>query len=116
MLDRDLQRAVLAEIQLIAIALVSAAAYIPTFYTPTWGSWTDYVGAFAAGFLGKAAINWAALPLFQSLRPAKAASTEVTAPSSVPNTASTVATPAAPAAPVVAPATPVAPPSAPAVS
>lgn len=99
-----------------AIALVSAAAYIPTFYTPTWGSWTDYVGAFAAGFLGKAAINWAALPLFQSLRPAKAASTEGTAPSSVSNAASTVATPAAPAAPVVAPATPVAPPSAPAVS
>jgi hypothetical protein len=92
-----------------AIALVSSAAYIPTFYTPTWGTAADYVGAFAAGFLGKAAINWAALPLFQSLRPSKAASAEATAPASASSATTTVATPAAPAAPV-------APPSAPAAS
>lgn len=95
-----------------AIALVSSAAYIPTFYTSTWGTAADYVGAFAAGFLGKAVINWAALPLFQSLRPAKAASTEVTAPSSAPEAATAAAVSAAPATPV-SPATPVAPASAP---
>jgi hypothetical protein len=99
-----------------ATALASAAVYVPTFFNSTWGTLPDYVGALAAGFVGKAAINWAALPLFQSLRPAKAASTEVTAPSSVPNAATTVATPAAPATPAAAPATPVAPPSAPAAS
>jgi hypothetical protein len=57
----------------LAIALISATAYIPTIYNPAWGTCTDYVGAFAAGFLGKAAINWAAMPLFQSLRPSKKA-------------------------------------------
>lgn len=55
----------------VSIALVTSAAYIPTIYNPAWGTGLDYVGAFAAGFLGKAAINWAALPLFQSLRPSK---------------------------------------------
>lgn len=53
------------------IALVSSAAYMPTLYSPVWGTCLDYVGAFAAGFVGKAAISWAALPLFQSLRPSR---------------------------------------------
>lgn len=52
----------------IAIALVSSAFYLPTLYTATWGTTTDYISAFAAGFIGKAVISWAALPLFQSLR------------------------------------------------
>lgn len=56
-----------------ATALVASAAYIPTIYGPTWGTVPDYISAFAAGFLGKAAINWAALPFFRSLKPGKAA-------------------------------------------
>jgi hypothetical protein len=54
-----------------SIALVTSVAYIPTIYNPAWGTTADYVSAFAAGFLGKVAINWAAMPLFQSLRAGK---------------------------------------------
>jgi hypothetical protein len=76
-----------------AVALVTAAAYVPIFYGPTWGTLGDYGGAFAAGFLGKAVINWTALPLFQSLRPlaTKPAGTKDTAeqaPSTSPDGAS----------------------------
>jgi hypothetical protein len=53
----------------IAVALVTVAAYVPTLYGPSWGTLGDYAGAFAAGFLGKAVINWAALPAFRSLKP-----------------------------------------------
>lgn len=53
----------------IAIALASSAVYILAgVYTPSWGTAIDYISAFAAGFIGKAAISWAALPLFQSIR------------------------------------------------
>lgn len=57
-----------------ATALAASAAYIPTIYNSTWGTPSDYVGAFAAGFLGKTVINWAALPLFRSLKPERSGS------------------------------------------
>lgn len=52
----------------IATAVVASAAYVPTIYNSTWGTPTDYLSAFVAGFLGKTAISWAALPLFRSLK------------------------------------------------
>jgi hypothetical protein len=51
----------------IATALASAAVYVPTIFNSTWGTVPDYVGALAAGFVGKAAISWAGLPFFESL-------------------------------------------------
>jgi hypothetical protein len=51
------------------ITVVTTAAYVPIFYGPTWGTVGDYASAFAAGFLGKAVVDWTALPLFQSLHP-----------------------------------------------
>lgn len=51
----------------ILIVLVTLAAYVPALYGPTWGDLGDYFSAFAAGFFGKVAINWALLPLFASL-------------------------------------------------
>jgi hypothetical protein len=55
----------------LLVVLVASAVYIPAFYGPDWGSAGDYGSAFAAGFLGKIAINWAVLPAFQSLSPWK---------------------------------------------
>jgi hypothetical protein len=55
----------------IATAAVVSAAYIPPFFSSTWGSAGDYATAFAAGFLGKVAINWVSLPAFRSLVPWK---------------------------------------------
>jgi hypothetical protein len=52
----------------LAIAAMSAAAYAPTLFSTTWGRPSDYLSAFAAGFVGKLVVNWGALPLFQSLR------------------------------------------------
>jgi hypothetical protein len=50
------------------IALLAAVVYIVPFYDSTWGTWSDYGTAFAAGFLGKIGLDWAATPVFQSLR------------------------------------------------
>jgi hypothetical protein len=87
----------------VAIALVSSVAYISTIYTPSWGTLTDYITAFAAGFVGKAAISWAALPLFQSLRgvaapaaPVPSSPTAAAAPAPAPAPAAAVAPTAAP--------------------
>lgn len=88
-----------------AIATASSAAYALTIYSSTWGTATDYVGAFTAGFLGKAAINWAALPLFQSLR--AATSPAVTATDAKP--AETESKDAEATDPAAAPAKPAAP-------
>jgi hypothetical protein len=55
----------------VATALAASVAYIPTIYSSTWGTPSDYLSAFVAGFLGKVAINWAALPFFRSLKPKK---------------------------------------------
>jgi hypothetical protein len=52
----------------LAVTAVSSAAYVPTIFSRTWGRPSDYVSAFAAGFVGKVVVNWGALPLFQSLR------------------------------------------------
>ena len=53
----------------VAIALVSSIAYVlADVYSPAWGTATDYISAFVAGFAGKAIVSWAALPFFQSLR------------------------------------------------
>jgi hypothetical protein len=94
-----------------AIAIASSAAYALTIYNSTWGTVPDYVGAFTAGFLGKAAVNWAALPLFQSLRAAtspaatatdaKPAETE-TKEDGAPDPAAAPAKPATPGEPVPA--------------
>ncbi len=50
------------------IVAVTCVVYGATVYSDTWGSWTDVATALAAGLLGKAAVDWAALPIFQSLR------------------------------------------------
>jgi hypothetical protein len=52
----------------VAIAVVTAAVYLLPFYGGTWGSLSDYGTAFAAGFLGKIGLQWAALPAFHTLR------------------------------------------------
>jgi hypothetical protein len=51
----------------LLIVVVSAAAYVPSFYSSTWGSLGDYGSAFVAGFLGKMVVNWGILPIFTSL-------------------------------------------------
>ena len=56
-----------------AILAVASAAYSVSAYNDTWGSGTDLATAFLAGALGKVAVNWAALPIFQSVRLRKAA-------------------------------------------
>ncbi|MHB8531253.1 MAG: hypothetical protein ACYDC2_00895, partial [Solirubrobacteraceae bacterium] len=48
--------------------LVTTAVYVATFFNPTWGTLGDYGTAFLAGLTGKVAINWAALPIFSSVR------------------------------------------------
>jgi hypothetical protein len=53
----------------LVIVVVTCAAYMPAFYDDNWGRVGDYGTAFAAGFLGKVIINWALLPVFQSLSP-----------------------------------------------
>lgn len=93
----------------IAIALATSAVYILTgVYTSSWGTVTDYVSAFAAGFIGKAAVSWAALPFFQSIRSA-AASPAAPPPASPPAAPAGAAPPPAGAPAPVAPTPPVAP-------
>lgn len=49
-------------------AAIMAAIYAVAVYDDTWGSCEDFVTAFVAGLTGKAVVNWAQLPTFQSLR------------------------------------------------
>jgi hypothetical protein len=65
----------------IAIAVVTVVAYMLPLYTGSWGTWQDWLTAFAAGFLGQVAIKWALMPIFQSRRirvPAPGAATRAT--------------------------------------
>jgi hypothetical protein len=55
-----------------AVLLVASAAYSVTTYSDTWGGRQAFISAFLAGALGKVAIEWAALPIFQSIRLRKA--------------------------------------------
>ena len=57
----------------LAILLFAAVTYGTTTYSENWGSAKDLATAFLAGSLGKATIDWAALPIFQSVRLRKAA-------------------------------------------
>lgn len=50
------------------IPIVTVVAYMLPLYTGTWGTWQDWLTAFAAGFLGQVAIKWALMPIFQSRR------------------------------------------------
>lgn len=56
----------------LAILVFASAAYGATTYSETWGSAKDFATAFLAGSLGKVTIDWAALPIFQSIRLRKA--------------------------------------------
>jgi hypothetical protein len=67
------------------VVIVALAVYVPVLYGPTWGNLGDYAGAFIAGFVGKVAINWAALPAFRSLSArAKAPDLKEVAPDAAP--------------------------------
>lgn len=62
-----------ADLAWTAVILVFAsAAYSTTVYDDTWGGCADLATAFLAGFAGKITIDWAALPIFQSIRLRKA--------------------------------------------
>lgn len=52
---------------LVLLALASAA-YGVEGYNDTWGSGKDLATAFLAGFAGKVVVDWAAIPIFQSIR------------------------------------------------
>jgi hypothetical protein len=54
------------------ILVFTSAAYSATVYSDTWGGCGDFATAFLAGSLGKVTIDWAALPIFQSVRLRKA--------------------------------------------
>ena len=56
----------------LVILAFASATYAATTYNETWGSLNDFATAFLAGSLGKATIDWAALPIFQSVRLRKA--------------------------------------------
>jgi|GEM_PF-3590808 len=56
----------------LAILAGASAAYTATTYSDTWGGWAAFASAFLAGALGKVTVNWAALPIFQSIRLRKA--------------------------------------------
>jgi hypothetical protein len=56
----------------LLLSLVSgtaaAVAYTATVYTDTWGSWAQVATALTAGFLAPSVAQWAALPIFRSVR------------------------------------------------
>lgn len=56
-----------------AILLLTSLAYGLAKYSDTWGSNEDVLEAFLAGALGTVVVDWAALPIFQSIRLRKAA-------------------------------------------
>ena len=56
-------------LELVTTALafaVPAVAYMATVYDNTWGTDTQWLAAFAAGFLGTVVINWGAVWFVQS--------------------------------------------------
>jgi hypothetical protein len=59
--------------------LLASVAYLATIYDDTYGSPSDYLAAFAAGFGAHAVINWAVLPIFESLQVRAKSSTGDTA-------------------------------------
>jgi hypothetical protein len=56
----------------IVAALGAMLVYALQIYTSTWGSLIDYLTAIASGFGAQGVVRWAALPLFESLRPSPA--------------------------------------------
>lgn len=56
----------------VAILAVASVAYGTATYDDTWGTHADLGTALLAGFLGKVTVNWAVLPIFQSIRLRKA--------------------------------------------
>jgi hypothetical protein len=52
----------------IVIAVLTAVGYMIPLYSSTWGTWEDWVAAFAAGVAGQVAIKWALLPALRSKR------------------------------------------------
>ena len=56
----------------VAILVFAAVTYGTATYGESWGSAKDLTTAFLAGSLGKVTIDWAALPIFQSVRLRKA--------------------------------------------
>ena len=72
----------------VVIAVITAIAYMAPLYTGTWGSFTDYGTAFAAGFVGKKVFDWASAPVFQSLRLRRKAAAGAPPPSTKPAVAS----------------------------
>ena len=52
----------------LVILLLTSLVYLFAKYGDTWGSLADLGTAFLAGFAGHAAVKWAALPLYRSVR------------------------------------------------
>jgi hypothetical protein len=50
------------------IAAAASVVYLNTIYDDTWGSLSDILTALVAGFGTSVAIQWAAMPIFQSVR------------------------------------------------
>jgi hypothetical protein len=63
-----------------AVLLASSIVYTATVYNDEWGSLTDWITAFGAGFVGNVAVQWGLLPIFQTIR-LRAAGTSGEAPS-----------------------------------
>jgi len=53
---------------LILPVAAASAVYAHTLYSDLWGSWADILTALSAGFIGKVAIDWGTLYIFQSNR------------------------------------------------
>lgn len=82
---------------LASLALASAA-YAVEAYDDTWGSPEDMATALLAGFAGKAVVDWAALPIFRSIRVRASGSTGAAAAAPPAAPASTPAAEPKPAA------------------
>jgi hypothetical protein len=54
-------------------AVLTALVYLAGKYSADWGSWEDYLFAFAAGAVAPTVITWSLLPLSRSYRPQAAA-------------------------------------------
>ncbi len=49
------------------VVIVTSLAYTATIYNNTCGTFDDLVGALGAGFIGRVTLNWALLPIFDSV-------------------------------------------------
>lgn len=54
-------------------AALTALVYLAGKYSASWGSWEDYLFAFAAGAVAPTVITWSLLPITRSYRPQAAA-------------------------------------------